>query len=274
MILDGAKMKKILYQDSRGHFGEPGQLYIYTAPDSKKYLVKHKPLDVANEYISHQIAKLIGVPTSDAVLIKENDNLSVGIEYEADFQRASMNDFYGTEKYEHDDIPIFFGGTATYIKPVEVTKAKYADDDPLLAEAMAYLAFRYLVVMDDNIQVAFAHGNLISFDYAYAFNLTEESFDGMAHGNELYFKNVVGNLNRYLSILHGYKSSLELLRRPNTDRLFDAYFDPILNFHDTDFSGLFTELRQVFPKMVVDFYAACFQIINQQIAEIIDDQKE
>lgn len=178
MILDGAKMKKILYQDSRGHFGESGQLYIYTAPDSKKYLVKHKPLDVANEYISHQIAKLIGVPTSDAVLIKENDNLSVGIEYEADFQRASMNDFYGTEKYEHDDIPIFFGGTATYIKPVEVTKAKYADDDPLLAEAMAYLAFRYLVVMDDNIQVAFAHGNLISFDYAYAFNLTEDRLTG------------------------------------------------------------------------------------------------
>lgn len=272
MILDGAKMKKTPFQDSRGHSGESGQLYIYTAPDSKKYLVKTKPLDVANEYISHQIAKIIGVPTSEAVLIKENGKLSVGIEYEDDFQRANMNDFYGTEKYASDDIPICVGGRC--IKPVEVTEAKYEDDAPLLAEAMAYLAFRYLVAMEDNIQVAFAHGHLISFDYTYAFNLTEDAFDGIMCGNELFFNNAVRNFNNYLFILHGYKSSLELLRRPNTDRLFDAYFDPILDFYNMDFNELFAELRQVFPRTVVNYYAACFQLINRQIAGIIDDDKK
>lgn len=75
MILDGTKMMKTRYMDSRGHSGEAGQLYIYKDVDGAKYLVKHKPLDVANEYVAHRLAMLLGVPTSDAVLILRTANL-------------------------------------------------------------------------------------------------------------------------------------------------------------------------------------------------------
>ena len=79
MILDGTKMMKTLFQDSRGHSGESGQLYIYEDENGAKYLVKHKPLDVANEYVAHRLAMLLGVPTSDAVLILKNGKFAVGI---------------------------------------------------------------------------------------------------------------------------------------------------------------------------------------------------
>jgi len=268
MILDGTKMLKTPYKDSRGHHGESGQLYQYEDIGGKKYLVKRKLLDVANEYVSHNIAKIIGVPTSDSVLIRENGEYAVGIQFEEDFQRVSMDDFFGTEKYEDDDLNMGYPP----VSMLQVTEAKYPDDDPHLAEAMKYLAFRHIVVMDDNPQVAFAHGKLISFDYAYAFNLTEELFDSLMNDNRIIIESAIDHFKRHLTILHGYKSSLELLRRPNTEPLFDAYFDSVLNFYNADFNPLFNELRQVFSKIVVDFYRACFQLIKQEIEEMTSEE--
>lgn len=267
MILDGAKMIKTLYKDSRGHYGESGQLYLYEDISGIKYLVKRKPFDVANEYVSHSIASLIGVPTSDSVLIRENRGYSVGIEFEEDFQRISMDDFFGTEKYEDDDLNMGYPP----VSMLKATEAKYPNDNPHLAEAMKYMAFRHIVVMDDNPQVAFAHGKLISFDYAYSFNLIEDLFDGLMNDNRTTLESVIIQFKRHLAILHGYKSSLELLRRPNTERLFDAYFDPVLNFHDVDFNSLFDELRQAFSITVVDFYGACFQLIKQEVEEMTSE---
>lgn len=268
MILDVAKMIKTLYKDSRGHHGESGQLYLYEDISGIKYLVKRKPLDVANEYVSHSIARLIGIPTSDSVLIRENRGYSVGIEFEEDFQRISMDDFFGTEKYEDDDLNMGYPP----VSMLKATEAKYPDDNPHLAEAMKYMALRHIVVMDDNPQVAFAHGKLISFDYACSFKLTEDLFDGLMSDNRTTLESIIAQFKRHLAILHGYKSSLELLRRPNTERLFDAYFDPVLNFHDVDFNLLFDELKQAFSKTIVDFYGACFQLIKQEVEEITSEE--
>ena len=67
MILNGKNLKKLPFTDSRGKSGASGTLYIAEGPQGRKYLVKSKPVDVANEYVAHNLAKLIGVPTSDAV---------------------------------------------------------------------------------------------------------------------------------------------------------------------------------------------------------------
>lgn len=270
MILDGAKMIKTLYKDSRGHHGESGQLYLYEDISGIKYLVKQKPLDVANEYVSHSIARLIGVPTSDSVLIRENGKYAVGIKFEEDFQRVSMDDFFGTEKYEDDDLNMGYPP----VSMLQAAETKYPNDNPHLAEAMKYMAFRHIVVMDDNPQVAFAHDKLISFDYAYSFNLTEDLFDGLMNDSRTTLESVIIQFKRHLAILHGYKSSLELLRRPNTERLFDAYFDPVLNFLNVDFNPLFDELRQVFSITVVDFYDDCFQLIRQEVEEMTSEESK
>jgi hypothetical protein len=157
---------------------------------------------------------------------------------------------------------------------LQAAEAKYPNDNPHLAEAMKYMAFRHIVVMDDNPQVAFAHDKLISFDYAYSFNLTEDLFDGLMNDNRTTLESVIIQFKRHLAILHGYKSSLELLRRPNTERLFDAYFDPVLNCHDVDFNPLFDELRQAFSITVVDFYGACFQLIKQEVEEMTSEESK
>lgn len=268
MILDGTKMMKTCYKDSRSHSGESGQLYIYEDADGAKYLVKHKPLDVANEYVAHRLAMLLGVPTSDAVLILENGKFAVGIAFEEDFQRVNMDDFFGTETSEDDDLDMGYPLDSR----VQVAKVKYSDDDPHLAEAMNYLAFRHIVVMDDNPQVAFAHGNLISFDYADAFNLTEEMFASLMNDNRSALVNAVGLFKSHLKIDKGYWDSIELLRRPNTNFLLNAYLDPVMNFPDIDFNSLFDELNQAFSRTVVDFYGCCLQLVNMEIEKMIKEE--
>lgn len=69
MILNGKKLKCTPFTDSRGHYGESGQLHIAEDIRGTKFLVKSNPADVTNEYVVHRLARSIGVPTSDAVLI-------------------------------------------------------------------------------------------------------------------------------------------------------------------------------------------------------------
>ncbi len=77
MILNKKDLKRLPFKDSRDHSGTSGKLYIAEAPDKSRYLVKSKPMDVANEYVAHSLAKQIGLPTSDAVLIKGRSTVSV-----------------------------------------------------------------------------------------------------------------------------------------------------------------------------------------------------
>lgn len=150
-------------------------------------------------------------------------------------------------------------------------KSKYPDNDPHLAEAVRYLAFRRIVVMDDNPQTTFAHGHLISFDYGFAFNLTEEMFNALMLGNRKALRLALSNFKSNLNIEKGYWISIELLRRPNTDFLLDAYLDPIMEFPDVDFDPLINELSQAFPKTVVD-YSCCLQLVKKQITEMIEKE--
>lgn len=92
MIVDGKRLEYCLYKDSRGHYGESGQLFIAKDGKGRFCLVKTKPADVTNEFVAHKVAKLMGVPTSNAVLIDNRGNIEVGITYENDFQRASVEE--------------------------------------------------------------------------------------------------------------------------------------------------------------------------------------
>ena len=95
-MIDGNDLAFTPYKDSRGNSGSSGQLSIGTAKTGKKYLVKSLPADVVTEFVAHRLATIIGVPTSDAVLIRNGKNVVVGIEYLEDFTRISMDDFLGT----------------------------------------------------------------------------------------------------------------------------------------------------------------------------------
>ena len=114
---------------------------------------------------------LIGVPSSDAVLIVRDRNVHVGIEYLDDFKRISMDDFLGTEEYE--TIPIIMNGKP--LETVKIVAAKYPDDSPLLADLMKYLAFREMTVIEDIPQLALSCKRLVSYDYAEAFYLDDNS---------------------------------------------------------------------------------------------------
>lgn len=140
MILNGKYLKRIPYRDSRGTYGTSGQLYIAEDIKGTRFLVKTKSVDAANEYVAHRIAKLIGVQTSDAVLIKEN------------------------------------------------------------------------LLLDGS-----------------------------------------------------YISAIEVLRRPDTDFLIDAFLAPLNKFEDTNLDPILADLDAVFPSVVSDFYGNCFEAIRRAI---------
>ena len=269
MLIDGRKLNFTPYFDSRGQSGSSGKLNIAEDNQGIKYLVKSNPMDAANEYVAHNLAKLIGVPTSDAVLIKEDNSIKAGIVFENDFQGVAWNDFLGTVQHKTEyDIPVYVNGKL--YKPPVVTEAKYPDDDPYLAEFMAYLAFRNIIVLEDNVQLAFARGHLISFDYAESFYLVEGTFDSLLKGRSL--SHPVGLFADHLFLENGYVNALEFLHRPDTDFLCDAFLAPIFAFYQADFRPIFDDLDAVFPPYVSAFYGACFAFAKKQIEKIMKDK--
>ena len=263
MILSGKTLKRIPFSDSRGESGMSGKLHIAEAADGTKYLVKSNPVDVANEFVAHKLAKLIGVPTSDAVLIKSGRSIEVGIIFEPDFKRVPWDDFLGTEEYPEDH-PILVNGEI-YKTPLPAV-SKYPDDDPFLADFMAYLSFRDLIVIEDNAQLAFAGGHLISFDYAESFYLTEYTFNGLLRGAGL--SHAVGLFADHQFLEYGYRNAIKFLHRSGSDFLLDAYLAPVFAFEDVDFQPIFDDLDAAFPPLVSAFYAACFEFTRRQIAKL------
>lgn len=237
MILNGRKLKNTLFSDSRGHFGEWGQLHISEASNGIKYLVKSKPTDVVNEFVVHRLARIIGVPTSDAVLIDNRGFIEVGIEYEKDFKRVLLNDF--------------------------VDNAKYPNDSPFLADLFSYLALRDLVAMGDNHQLALSRNRLISFDCAESFCLSDTFYGAMCRLNSITYPLMC--FSNGLKLNKEFISVLRFLKRPKTNFIVDAYLDIIFGFVDVDLAPMLDELKEVFPVVVSDFYEACFGAIRKTI---------
>ena len=242
MILDGKKLKNIPFRDSRGHYGESGQLHITEDARGTRFLVKSKPADVANEYVAHRIGRMIGVPTSDAVLIEHKSHVETGIVFEKDFRRAKFSDFIGQDHYP--------------------------DDSPYLADLMTYLSFRSLIVLEDNPQLAFAGDRLISFDYAESFFVTDSVFEAMQITGNTDFP--VARFRERLFLRNGYRSSLEVLKRTGSDYLLDAYLDPVFNFQEADLQPILDDLAVVFPPVIPAFYRACFEAIEQELAKLAE----
>lgn len=217
-------------------------------------------MDAANEFVAHNLAKLIGVPTSDVVIINDDNSVKTGFAFENYFQRVAWNDFLGTVQHntEHD-IPIYV--TGKLYKPPIVTEAKYPVDDQYLAELMAYLAFHSIIVLEDNVQLAFVRGHLLSFDYDESFYLVEETFNSLLKGRSLAYPG--GLFVDHLFIETGCTNALEFLHRPNTNFLRDAYHAPIFAFQEAYFQHIFDDLDAVFPPYVSAFYEACFAFVRK-----------
>ncbi len=97
--------------DPRGGYGMSGPLKLGKHKNGVVYLIKSLRTEIANEYVAHGLAKLINVPTSDAVLVLRRKELTgVGIVYEQDFQRINLDSFLGLAEYKKDRISTSMGG--------------------------------------------------------------------------------------------------------------------------------------------------------------------
>lgn len=254
-----------VYQDSRGQAGMSGQLQLAKYKDGISYLVKTGDVDIANEYVAHRLAKLIGVPTSDAVLITDKKGLyGVGIVYEPNFQRISMDDFLGTEDYDREEVPMSIGGKP-YVWP-KITVPKYPDDSPLLADVMRYIAFRHMIVLEDVVQLAMNQGRVISFDYAESFRILSTGFVIMLRTGKV--EMALGNFVNYLHLKNSYKNGIEVLRRPDTVFLRAAHDEPFRRFSEVDREPILSDLDEVYPPVVANFYYNCFECIQDKMNEL------
>ena len=265
MIYKKSDFSFSVFQDSRGQSGMSGQLQLAKYKDGMSYLVKTGDADIANEYVAHRLAKLIGVPTSDAVLITDKKGLyGVGIVREPEFQRISMDDFLGTEENNRDEIPVFIGERP--YTPPKITAPKYPDDSPFLADAMRYIAFRHMIVLEDVVQLAVSQGRVISFDYAESFCILSTGFGIMLRTGKA--ETALGNFVNYLHLKNSYKNGIEILRRPDTVFLRAAHDEPFRRFLHVDREPILSDLDEVYPPVVANFYYNCFEYIQDKINEL------
>lgn len=234
MIVDGKRLEYCLYKDSRGHYGESGQLFIAKDGKGRFCLVKTKPADVTNEFVAHKVAKLMGVPASNAVLIDNRGNIEVGITYENDFQRAS----------------------------VEKLRA-LPDEERHLSDFMAYMALKDLLLIDDNHQFAFSHGKLYSFDYAISFCVDDRTFGAMCILNDYHIPSTNFRNNfRFGNYCYKAIDLLECTSDESKKFLQDAYIDTLLRFCHTDpakFQPIWNDLNAAFKPVIADFYRTCIE---------------
>ncbi len=131
---------------------------------------------------------------------------------------------------------------------------------------MRYLAFRRMIVLEDNPQIAVSQGRVISFDYAESFRITPVSYDMMLSMGKVDM--AVENFLQYLSLKKSYESALNILRRPDTPFLRAAYYEPFYNFSMVDKELILSDLDEVYPPVVANFYYNCFEYIQEQINEL------
>ena len=258
MLIDGKGLEYKPYKDSRGENGFSGQLYL-TESGSRKYLVKTGKADVITDFAAHRLAMLTGVPSSEAVLIVRNRNVYVGIEYLDDFKKISMDDFLGTEEYEI--IPIIMNGKR--LEPAKIAEMKYPDDSPLLADLMKYFAFREMTAIEDVPQLAISCNRLVSYDYAEAFYLDDNSITRMIATGDISYP--LHLFKSHLHIVGSLSSNLKVIRRPETEFLSEAYFSPLYDFLDSDYQPIIDDLSEVFPHIIPQFFVEAFNAIKQEI---------
>ena len=236
------------YKDSRGSAGESGNLLLGEL-NGKQYLIKHTiASDVTNEFVAHKLALSLGVPTTDAILIKKKkrssrfvENYAVGIEVAEGFQRANLDHFVGQ------------------------------DDSPYINDLMRYMAFRRMICLEDNVQLAYSNGRLISFDYAESFNNGEFSYKIMILSGD--GRNAVTSyLNGISSLTSAYKSTIAIMKLNDTKVKCDAFYYPIYKFHEEKNKiqdTVLPDLIEAFPNVITSFYYSCFCYLDGVIEKII-----
>lgn len=236
------------YEDSRGSAGTSGDLLLAKIK-GKQYLIKHTVTsDVTNEFVAHKLALSIDVPTTDAILIKKKNrgscfiqNYAVGIEVAEGFQRANLDHFVGQ------------------------------NDSPYINDIMRYMAFRYMICLEDNVQLAYSNGKLISYDYAESFNNGEISHKFMTITGD--GRNAVtGYLNGISSLAFNYKSTIDILKLSDTKETRGAFYSPFYKFHeekDKIQETILPELIEAFPKVIASFYYSCLYYLDEVIEKTI-----
>ena len=229
--------------------------------ERKKYLVKSGKADVINEFVAHRLATIIGVPSSDAVFIKcgnnsknrnNSKNVQVGIEFFEDFTRVSTDAFLGGVGYDEGK---------------NVAEIKYPDDSPLLSDLMKYLAFRQMIIMEDNPQLAMSNGRLVSFDYAESFHLSNISVDRMIYTDDV--SNPLQLFKSYLTFKGSLQSNLKVIHRAESEFLSEAYFAPLYEFLDADLQPIFNDLAEAYPLVIARFFSEAFEIVKKEMLGLI-----
>ena len=248
MIYSEKDFRYTPYQDSRGSAGTSGKLLLAEF-NGKKYLIKHMVAsDVTNEFVAHKLALSIGVPTTDAILIKKKkrgscfvEDCAVGIEFAKEFKRANLDHFVGQ------------------------------DDSPYIEDIMRYLAFRHMICLDDNVQLAYSNGHILSYDYAESFENGDFSYKFMTYtgnGSDA----VTNYLNRISSMASNYKSSIEIMKLKDTKVMRDAFYSPIYRFHEEKEKIqdiVLPDLIEAFPNVIASFYYSCLCYLDDVIGNTI-----
>ena len=245
MIISTDGLDYVPFADPRGLTGTSGQLHLVDVPELGTLLVKSaRPADVPKEYVGHKVALAIGVPTSDAFLIRHDGKMEVGMTYERDFTEIELPSFTSAA-------------------------GRFPDDSPLFPDLLAYIPFHCMIRVSDYPQLAISGGRLVSFDYGRSFALSDARYDKIISEGD------------YSLPLEKFKTKMpaewvgygpftrRLLGRKETDELRKAFYAPVREMRQADFAPVLAELSECFPPAVHDYFKSVLDFIKEFAGDVL-----
>lgn len=241
-MIDSTTLTYELFHDPREgsnpEFDEgcSGEKYIATDKSGKKYLVKHvNYTDAGNEFLGCWLAEKMGVLAPKAYLLTPNP------------------------KFKSCAVAIEFWDGLTRIP-----------DEANLYETAAIFALHTLLENDDSVQMQGLNGHICTYDFADSFAVGDIDWFG-SNVPEAFFAFRLRSYRAFLDFTDFDFSLMANNRHLDPDefnRKAIVAARKILDIPDEEFTVLFDELSEIYPTVVVEYYADCLSAIQEKVSEI------
>lgn len=246
-MIDSTTLQLQLFKDNRSNkdpsfVGSSGALYLGTAPDGKKYLVKHTyPHNASNEYTACWLAEKIGAYTPKAYLLSADKRF-------ASPYAVALEFIEGLAPFEKDAVPN-------------------------KSDLISQFALNILIYTDDILQLNRVGSRIVSYDFSESFNMAEPSMRFAL--NTLSYNSEMG-IDQISRLLDGFRRHLQLQCFDYPGLAKEFHLDPkemrqgiiavakrVLDITEEELDELSDELCNLYPTAVAVYYEECIRAMQQ-----------
>ncbi|WP_022779563.1 hypothetical protein [Butyrivibrio sp. AE3009] len=252
-MIDSSKLKYKAFKDPRSETvegfteGFSGKLLLATAPDGKKYIVKHEEMtDAGNEFVACFIGKRMGVPVPEAHILLPDRRLNSP-----------------------------FAVAIEYLDCLELVGAYEKLSEQEKKDVCSQYALSILVDNTDVVQLFRRKGRIVQVDFADALAMSSMMLTvAYGTGNIGMAKQYIKNYSNYFAETLGYMDFEfpDLARSLGMEagaeeKLMLETARRVLDITEDDIKGVGKELAIIYPDEMVEHYTNAIRVIQEKVAD-------